>query len=137
MFPDYISIETDNLLESFFDRLKDASDTRTQPRNDKARGFRWSGGRSAGSTRSTIQKGIYFGLLTSPNITQAGHCVRTRVLDISIAWMKPVPGHIVGERVYRYGPGANTAHCVGRAPSPTTLYTPFRYHQGGYPAGRK
>lgn len=45
--------------------------------------------------------------------------MRTRVLDISIAWMEPVPGHIVGERVYRYGPGANTAHCVGRAPSPT------------------
>lgn len=42
--------------------------------------------------------------------------MRTRVLDISIAWIEPVPGHIVGERVYRYGPGANAIHCVGRAP---------------------
>lgn len=41
----------------------------------------------------------------------------TRVLDISIAWIEPVPGHIVGERVYRFGPGANTIHCVGRAPT--------------------
>lgn len=41
----------------------------------------------------------------------------TRVLDISIAWIEPVPGHIVGECVYRYGPGANTIHCVGRAPT--------------------
>lgn len=68
------------------------------PRNGCARGFRCSGAvtpGAAGGTRHT--KGIYFGLLTSPNITRAGIVCERRVLDISIAWMEPVPGHIVGE----------------------------------------
>lgn len=100
----------------------------------EARGFRWSNG-SAGSTRSTVQKGIYFGLLTPPNITRAVHCVRTRVLDISIAWIESVPGHIVGERVYRYGPGGEYRLLCGSCLPPCT--PTFRYRRGGYPAARK
>lgn len=54
----------------FLDDLEDMNDTRPTTKRERAV-FRWSSG-SAGSTRSTVQKGIYFGLLTSPNITRAG-----------------------------------------------------------------
>lgn len=50
--------------------LGDMNDTRPTTKRERAV-FRWSSG-NAGSTRSTVQKGIYFGLLTSPNITRAG-----------------------------------------------------------------
>lgn len=64
-------------------------------------------------------KGYLFWVIDVAKYYTSRYCVRTRVLDISIAWMESVLGNIVGERVYRYGPGANTAHCVGRALSPT------------------
>lgn len=91
-----------------------------------ARGFRWSSG-SAGSTKYGT-KGYLFWVIDVTKYYTSRHCVCTRVLDISIAWIEPVPGHIVDERVYWYGPGANTIHCVGCAPHAPT----FRYRWRGW-----
>lgn len=61
--------------------------------------FRWSNS-SAGSHRKYGTKGYLFWVIDVAKYYTNRHCVRTRVLDISIALMEPVPGHIVDERVY-------------------------------------
>lgn len=100
------------------------SDTRREPRNGSA-GFQVEQ-RQRREHPKYGTKGYLFWVIDVAKYYTSRHCVRTRVLDISIAWIEPVPGYIVGERVYRYGPGANTIHCVGRTPYAPT----FRYPTG-------
>lgn len=84
---------------------EDMSDT-LQPRNESTRFQVEQRQRREHPKYGT--KGYLFWVIDVAKYYTSRHCVCTRVLDISIAWIEPVPGHIVGERVYRYGPGANT-----------------------------